>query len=175
MPRRIYTYAQGLGWGSMNLIVTIGAFVLAGGILLTLVNFLISLQQGEIATRNPWNADSLEWATDSPPAPYNFVRLPAVNSRHPLWDDFDEDADPRNQRLLERGRLTFTTSWLDGEAYGATRIPKDTVVPLWAAIGVSTIFGALIFQALWLALGALIFSLLAVSVWLRPHPESEQA
>ena len=59
---------------------------------------------GETAGKNPWNADSLEWETDSPPAPYATVHIPTVVSRHPLWDDHDEEYDPDNERIFDEGR-----------------------------------------------------------------------
>jgi len=175
MPRRIYTYPGGLHWQSMNTLITTGAFLLAVGILLTMVNFFWSLRNGAFAGKNPWNADSLEWSTDSPPEPYNRVHIPIVRSRHPLWDDYDEEEDPRGERILDQGRLTASTTWLDGEILALARIPKDTLKPLLAAIGVSVFFGVLIFKLLYVALAALVFSLLIAAVWLRPSPESEEA
>lgn len=59
MPRRIYMYTQGLGFESNNMLVTVGAFVLAIGILISIVNLLVTLHTGEIAGKNPWNADGL--------------------------------------------------------------------------------------------------------------------
>ena len=86
MPRRIYTYPAGLGWETPNLITTVGAFVLAFGILLFLINVFMSLRNGQLAGPNPWDAPSLEWSTPSPPPPYNFPVVPRIASRHPLWE-----------------------------------------------------------------------------------------
>ncbi|MBV8911027.1 MAG: cbb3-type cytochrome c oxidase subunit I, partial [Gammaproteobacteria bacterium] len=86
MPRRVYTYAPGMGWSVLNLITTIGAFVLALGLLLLLVNVVRSLRRGAIAGANPWDGASLEWSVPSPPPPYNFSVIPIVASRHPLWE-----------------------------------------------------------------------------------------
>src|SRR5581483_8223454 len=61
MPRRVYTYPAGMGWGVYNLIETIGGFVLAGGILLVVANFVLSRWTGALAGPNPWGADTLEW------------------------------------------------------------------------------------------------------------------
>ena len=60
--------------------------VFGAGTGLTLINFFWSRRHGEVAGPNPWNADSLEWATSSPPPEYNFAAIPVVASRHPLWD-----------------------------------------------------------------------------------------
>ena len=68
MPRRVYTYPAELGWGSLNLLSTIGAFVFALSFALLIWNVLQSLRRGEIAGDNPWDAGTLEWATSSPAA-----------------------------------------------------------------------------------------------------------
>ena len=86
MPRRVYTYKAGWGWGTLNAIVTIGSFMFATGVLISLVNVVWSRRRGEPAGANPWSADTLEWATSSPPEEYNFRRSPIVRSRSPLWD-----------------------------------------------------------------------------------------
>jgi len=58
MTRRIYTYQAGNGWDSLNMLATVGAFVLSAGILISIINFFQSLQTGRAAGRNPWNADT---------------------------------------------------------------------------------------------------------------------
>ncbi|HYJ31685.1 MAG TPA: cytochrome c oxidase subunit I [Candidatus Binatia bacterium] len=87
MTRRVYTYLPETGWGPLNLVATIGSWVLALGILLLLVNLLWSRKNGRAAGENPWESDTLEWATPSPPPRYNFRNPPTVKSRDPLWLD----------------------------------------------------------------------------------------
>jgi cytochrome c oxidase subunit 1 len=86
MPRQIYTYEPDRGWTTLNQIVTFGAFIQAIAILLFVYNLVHSYFRGKIAGPDPWDAWTLEWATDSPPAPYNFAVEPIVASRRPLWD-----------------------------------------------------------------------------------------
>jgi cytochrome c oxidase subunit I len=86
MTRRVYTYPDYPGWGTLNLVSTIGAFILAVSVLVFLWNLFISLRGGEPAGDNPWDAWTLEWATTSPPPPHNFELVPPVRSRRPLWD-----------------------------------------------------------------------------------------
>lgn len=86
MPRRIYTYEPGRGWDIWNLIVTIGVFFQAAGILVFLGNLLWSYYCGKAAGNDPWDAWTLEWATSSPAPAYNFPVIPTVKSRRPLWD-----------------------------------------------------------------------------------------
>jgi cytochrome c oxidase subunit 1 len=94
MPRRIYTYEPGRGWENWNLIVTIGAFFQAAGVLVFVFNLLWSLWKGELAGNDPWDAWTLEWSTSSPPPDYDFAETPVVRSRRPLWDlKHPEDPD----------------------------------------------------------------------------------
>jgi len=175
MPRRIYTYVGGLSWGYLNKIVTVGAFLLALGILLTLINYFWSLKHGAIAGRNPWNADSLEWLTDSPPAPFGSVHLPTVISRHPLWDEHDEEDDPDGRRILDEGRLTLITTPLDAEPVAIARIAKDTIKPLLAALGLFVICGAIAFRYMAVVWIAVAYTLIVLALWLHPNAETENA
>jgi cytochrome c oxidase subunit I len=86
MPRRVYTYRADTGWAIDNLISTVGAFILAVGVVLTLVNVLWSLRHGRRAGPDPWKANTLEWFTTSPPPPHNFDVIPRVRSVEPLRD-----------------------------------------------------------------------------------------
>jgi cytochrome c oxidase subunit 1 len=86
MPRRIYTYEAGMGWDMWNFIETVGTFLLAFSILIFIYNVLSSLRNGEVASNDPWDAATLEWTIPSPPPSYNFLHIPVVNSRRPLWD-----------------------------------------------------------------------------------------
>jgi len=94
MPRRIYTYEASRGWGTLNLIVGIGALFQAAGVLCLVYNMVRSYYQGEEAGNDPWDAWTLEWATSSPPPSYNFAVEPTVSSARPLWDlKHPEDPD----------------------------------------------------------------------------------
>jgi cytochrome c oxidase subunit I+III len=86
MPRRVYTFLPGIGWDVVNMISTIGAFLTATSVLLFIINVVRSWRGGALAGDNPWNAGTLEWATTSPPENYNFLVIPTVNSRYPLWE-----------------------------------------------------------------------------------------
>jgi cytochrome c oxidase subunit 1 len=89
MPRRIYTYDSGLGWGFWNMVATIGVYTLVCGMLVFVVNFFRSMRQPADAPDNPWDGATLEWATSSPPPEHDFDVIPEVRDRDPLWYDRD--------------------------------------------------------------------------------------
>src|SRR6266700_2625952 len=86
MARRIYTYPGNLGWNEMNLLASIGAFILGIAMVIFLWNVIVSLRSGKQAGTDPWDAFTLEWDTDSPPKVYNFLSIPIVRSRRPFYD-----------------------------------------------------------------------------------------
>ena len=86
MPRRIYTYPAEQGWDAINMFTTIGSFVIVASFLVFMINIFRSLRSGESAGDNPWNAPSIEWSISSPPPHYNFVEIPTIKSRYPLWE-----------------------------------------------------------------------------------------
>ncbi|PYO22668.1 MAG: cytochrome ubiquinol oxidase subunit I [Candidatus Rokuibacteriota bacterium] len=85
MPRRIYTYAAGAGWTFWNAVSTLGAFGIALGVLLFMVNAWRSLRAGAPAPADPWDGRTLEWRTSSPPPPHDFDTIPPVSGRDTFW------------------------------------------------------------------------------------------
>jgi cytochrome c oxidase subunit I len=86
MPRRIYDYSDQLDVTVYNLISTIGAFILGVGVIVTVVNVLVSIKGGKRAGNDPWKGNTLEWFTQSPPPPNNFDVVPRVRSVEPMKD-----------------------------------------------------------------------------------------
>ena len=86
MPRRVATYPLSSGWGLVNFIETISAYVIAVSMLVALANLIITLRKPRTAPADPWGGNSLEWATTSPPPSYNFDALPEIRSERPVRD-----------------------------------------------------------------------------------------
>ncbi|MBA3655369.1 MAG: cbb3-type cytochrome c oxidase subunit I, partial [Actinobacteria bacterium] len=149
MPRRFYTYPRGAGWGSLNLLATVGGIVFGLGTGLTLLAVVRARGRPVNAANDPWGADTLEWATTSPPPDYNFKDVPVVTSRHPLWEPQAIGATAGTT-----GRDTPVGGGLEGTPEGHAVVPEDTYLPFLVAFGVAVFFfGLLIKAALVLALG----------------------
>jgi cytochrome c oxidase subunit I len=86
MPRRIFRYPDHSNWPEFNLISTVGSFILGIGVLVTVVNVLISVRAGKRAGNDPWQGNTLEWFTQSPPPENNFDIVPRVRSVEPMKD-----------------------------------------------------------------------------------------
>jgi cytochrome c oxidase subunit I len=87
MTRRVADYPKATGWGTLNLIETIGAYTIAVGVLIFFVNVWLSWRTRVPAGVDPWGGgQSLEWTTTSPPPRFNYAALPPVRSYHPAWD-----------------------------------------------------------------------------------------
>jgi cytochrome c oxidase subunit 1 len=136
MPRRMYTYGAETGWGPLNLVATLGAAIMALGVLLFAINIAITLRRGERAGDDPWGADTLEWSTRSPPPPYNFVALPVVTSREPLWVPPAGGAPTHVSGLSAEDREGLVTTVLDAVPDVRYSYPDPTIWPFVAAGGV---------------------------------------
>ena len=178
MPRRVYTYPAGMGWDSLNLITTIGSYLFALGVVLLLVNVAISLRRGRIAGPNPWDADSLEWAMPSPPPPYNFVVIPVIASRWPLWEarlQMGSQLSSLDRGLvLDHGKEVLASSSVDAEPEVILKMPEDSILPLGCAVAVTVVFVAALLHVWWLAgIAALVVAFLTL-VWLWPRDRLAQ-
>jgi cytochrome c oxidase subunit I len=173
MRRRVYTFDASEGISGLNLTTTIGAAVLGVGILLSFINFFLSLRRGRIAGNNPWNADSLEWSTTSPPKAHAFTHLPTVATLHPLWDEHDEFHDPAGSRVLDEGRQTLSTTAFEAEPESVSEGEKETVTPLLMALALGGALTAVLLQSL-LAAGVLAgVAVVVAAIWMWPkEPET---
>ncbi len=168
MPRRIYSYADGLGWNFWNLVSTVGAFVLGVGVLLFIVQVLRDLRWGEPAGNDPWDGRTLEWTMSSPPPVHNFDALPQVTDRDDFWQ----------QKYPEQGRLEEAEHPTHGDEHGI-HMPGPSWYPLFTSLGLM-IGGYGAIYSLWLGLLGLSIILISVYAWAfegvggeHIHPEEE--
>lgn len=171
MPRRVYTYPADMGWSTLNLITTIGSFVLAIGLLVTLINVVRSLRVGKVAGPNPWDADTLEWSISSPPPPYNFVVIPTVASRSPLWEERlgEGSSTPKRGLVLDHGKETLGTTMLDAVPDVIVKMPDDSLAPLLLSLALAALFTTMMVEAWWWLGASIIASLLVITAWLWPR------
>jgi cytochrome c oxidase subunit I+III len=156
------------GWGTLNLIASIGAFILATGVVVFLVNFFLSKYAGAIAGDNPWGADTLEWATSSPPPDYNFLYLPTVQSGHALWTQTDKT--PIVKGLSTEKRETLVTSVLEARPELRFEIPGTSIWPLMVALATGVAFVIGIFTP-WAFAVAAVLAFAALAGWFWSDPD----
>ncbi len=174
MPRRVATYEAGLGWDLPNLVSSIGSFVMAIGLFLLLLDLLLSAWIGPLAPRNPWRAGTLEWATATPPPAYTFGSQPQVTGRDPLWDDTRGAALPARLAagdgwLADSGpgegeQRTLGTDPLDAAPTHYVRLPRPSLIPLWAGLAMAAVFLSMLTKFYW---GVLPAGLAALAVFWR--------
>jgi cytochrome c oxidase subunit 1/cytochrome c oxidase subunit I+III len=175
MPRRIYTFQDGMGWDWLNLVTTAGSFLFGVGVLLFVYNVARSLKRGAPAGDNPWDAPTLEWATSSPPPPYNFTVIPAVASRHPLWEDRMGAETPGEKTyveaglVLDHGRETLGTTPLDAEPHVILKMPGDTLVPLLLALSMTVVTVGLALVNWWVVAVGMGCTGICILAWLWPQ------
>jgi cytochrome c oxidase subunit I+III len=145
MPRRVYTYPGNMGWNTLNALATVGAFIIFLSLLVYLVNVVQALVAGAPAPANPWEAPTLEWATASPPPPYNFLPQPTVASGEPLWHP--ELAPPPVVGMSADTRDVLVTYLLDAEPDHRYTMPGPSLWPFLAAVATSVMFIWSIFHA----------------------------
>jgi hypothetical protein len=200
MPRRTYRYPSGMGWDTMNMIETVGAFVIMVSVLIFFVNLIYSTKRGDIAGNDPWDARSLEWSIPSPPPAYNFAEIPVVEARDDWWHrKYTEDADGRLVRLPSGGSddagdgepvatetVASQTTTVESAA-GATpavpehadhadghgiHLPSPSFYPLVLALGLPCLGYAAVFREIWWVVPGLIFLLFGMFAWgLEPGTE----
>ena len=173
MPRRIYTYPSGLGWDGLNMVVSLGSLLFAVGTGLTLWNLVWSRRRGAPAPANPWDADTLEWSTTSPPPEWNFEAIPIVGSRHPLWDAgglrfASSGPHPATESLGPpgaRARETPVATGVDARPEATMRIPHETYVPFLVALGVAIVVLGLLVEATLVGVVGVVLGTFAILRW----------
>lgn len=170
MPRRVFTYPEGFGWEWLNLVSSVGAFVLAAGIAVIVFDVVWPRRAARRPKQNPWNAGTLEWLITE--KPWAVRTVPHVASRYPLWDDPNLARNVNEARYYlpdaeEEKRETLITTTLDGEPTQCLRLPGNSFVPMLAAVFIGASFIGTTFHFYWssLAVGAIGVGVILYWLW----------
>ncbi|MDN3722027.1 hypothetical protein QW131_29675 [Roseibium salinum] len=175
MPRRVWTYPEGVGWDWLNMVSTIGAYVLAAGVAVFVVDVARSLRRPADAPDNPWNAGTLEWL---PNDVYSTRSIPLITSREPLWDQPDLPRQVRSgQHFLPNaptgGRETIVTSAIEARPQYIIQMPGPGWEHLVAAVFTAAFFLLLTVKIVVPAIVCGVIAVAACLVWvwgLDPGP-----
>lgn len=182
MARRVYTYPESLGIGGLNLVSTIGSFVLGIGFALVPLNVLLSLRRGEKAPRNPWGSSSLEWSKTADMPNYVFLQPPVVYDHEPLSPSgAPEKKDEELERIAAEmraapaeWRAALVTDVVSGRPQAVQKVAGPSYVPIVAAIFLFLTSVATLAQSYLAALALLAFFFITIAYWLWPR-DSELA
>ncbi|GHC72454.1 cytochrome c oxidase subunit I [Limoniibacter endophyticus] len=169
MPRRVYAYPPESGWEVLNLVSSVGSFVMAMGFALIALDFILLFRFGKRYHRNPWKAGTLEWAMPTPPPPYNFAAIPHVTD---AADKIDVDVLGNNLaagngylgRTREGHMEVLGVDIVSGKPDQVVILPKQSSLPLWTAIATGLFFVAMLLKLYWVAPVALV---VVVGLFLR--------
>ncbi|MER9935813.1 cytochrome c oxidase subunit I [Mesorhizobium sp. M0088] len=170
MPRRVFTYPEGIGWDWLNLISTIGAYVFAAGVLVVVFDVVRPKHREPRSEQNPWKAGTLEWLNE-PEENWGVRSIPIIESRYPLWDQADlmqkvNEGAYYLRSAKENRRETLITSVLDAHPLQCQRVATSTTITIISAALLGGVFVALTFELWILALLSGIGTLSAVLWWL---------
>jgi len=162
MTRRIYTYAATTGWGTLNLVSTIGAFLIGAGLLVVLINLARSYRSGMAAGNDPWQGPSLEWHYASPPPRMEERDVAIVAARYPLW------TAPVGKVVGLEPREELITNVIDAEPSHKEKNPGPSLSPFFLALATSGTIIACIFTPWGLVWGAVVIALV-LTLWYWPR------
>jgi cytochrome c oxidase subunit 1 len=163
MPRRVYTYQGGLGWDLWNLIASLGVIIIILAAVFFFWNFFVSLRKGKPAGNDPWNAQTLEWATTSPPPSYNFAVIPTVLSRRPFWDQKYPSDSNQEEKPADSGTPAVAEHLLH---------PVGSIFPLIIGVGLMVAFYGLIYLS-WVAIVGIAIMFVGIIGWVGQSNKSE--
>ncbi|MBW3541697.1 MAG: cytochrome c oxidase subunit I [Planctomycetes bacterium] len=182
MPRRVFTYPADMGFDVLNLVSSIGAFVLAAGFCVFLWDVIRPKAKQPISERNPWGAGTLEWLAEMPDKPWGVRSIPEIDGRYPLWDqpNFMRDVDEGRFYLpdAEEGlRETLVTSVIDARPIQCLRVPGPTFLTFFAALftGGFFIFATYHWWLPALVSGVIALGTILVWMWTGTAPIPEKA
>ena len=137
MVRRTWVYPEEAGLGAGNFVVTVGAFVIALGVLVFMINWSYSKRRGRVAPNDPWDARTLEWTIPSPTPEYNFAVEPTVTSLDDFWHlKYDEDEEGRAVRKDKADELVDDLIHANGHPDHEIHLPAPSYFPFIVGLGI---------------------------------------
>ena len=172
MPRRVYTYGSDWGVTGLNIMSTIGAYLIALGVIIFLINVCKSLKSGKPAGNDPWDAATLEWSVSSPPPYHNFDTIPVVRSARPLWDTKHPELQEGPHSGAHAPAAAHTVPAVahapaesgHGAAHGHIHLPSPSYWPLILSFGLTMAAFGLLYTP-WLIGIGLAIALLSTYGW----------
>lgn len=140
MPRRVFTYQEGMGLEFWNLVSTIGAFVFAVGVLILVYNIVLTARKGKPAPHDPWDGRTLEWALPNPTPVYNFAQTPLVKGLDSFWLE------------KQAGKSQVTAA----EPMGPIHMPSNSYLPILQSVVFMIAGLAAIYRSFGVALLAMV-------------------
>jgi cytochrome c oxidase subunit I+III len=168
MPRRVWTYSERMGWDVLNLCSTAGAYLVAFGVLLVVIDLALHFRVAGKVNTNPWKAGTLEWL---PQDNYATRSIPRIASRDPLWEEPQLRAEVEAGAhylpgVPTGGRETLVTTATDARPEYLLRLPGPSWLPLVAGAGTAVFFFALTLKWTWIAALAGAVTLACMFRWL---------
>ena len=179
-PRRMYQWTEaraGEGFFNLafwNLIASIGSFVLAIGILLFLINVVMTARNPTRAPLDPWNSRSLEWMTSNPPKEHNFDVIPTVHHLDEFFHrKYEEDPESHTMRQIATAEEIMAEQERNADKH--IHMPSPSYWPIVLAAAVPVITFGMIFSHLIAVIGGVILLFAAFGWALEPStaPESD--
>jgi cytochrome c oxidase subunit 1 len=163
MPRRVGTYAAGMGWDFWNMFITVSAFLIGVSILVFLWNFVASYVKGVPAGNDPWDARTLEWSIPSPPPEHNFDEIPQVTHRDQAWFDKYGDGHGEAAQLRKTGAAVAEPAEESDEAH-EVHMPNPSYWPLLVGAGFTIAAAGLMIHIAVAAFGV-AWAVIAIYAW----------
>jgi cytochrome c oxidase subunit I len=174
-PRRTYTYPSGMGWDTMNLLATIGAFIIATSVLVFLVNVIFTARRGERVGHDPWDARTLEWSIPSPPPEYNFAVVPVVTGLDEYWHrKYTEDDEGRLVKLPAGGAGDDAELEPAGFDPHSIHMPSPSYWPLIFALALPIMGYGFVFKNWYLLAAGVLVAFFGLNGWaIEPSTEPD--
>jgi cytochrome c oxidase subunit 1 len=164
--RRTWVYAEETNLQFWNIVVTVGAFIIALSIIVFMINWIFSKRNGEKAPFDPWDARTLEWAIPSPTPVWNFSTAPIVKSLDDFWHTkYSEDEEGRAVRREEADQILLELEEDGLNPSEHIALPNPSYFPIVLASGLPFLGYAVIYKSIPLALIGTVLLLIGGFGW----------